>query len=128
MSERTAVSGSPDDSMPSIRGTGSKMMRRREQARAHQPFGMGGPKAGVQPGQRVQGVEQLLGQGWVRQGTGRHAFLLGTRVVTSAAFPRLIMRGRTEPSGGRYNFCEAAREHRRQGLGSDRWQLRSQIV
>jgi hypothetical protein len=42
---------------------------------------MGGPKAGVQPGQRVQGVEQLLGKGWVRQGAGRHAVLLGGGVL-----------------------------------------------
>jgi hypothetical protein len=62
-----------------------RLGRRREQARAHQPFGMGGPKAWVQPGQRVQGVEQLLGKDGVRQGAGRHTVLLGKRAVTRAA-------------------------------------------
>jgi hypothetical protein len=38
------------------------------------------------------------------------------------------MRGRTEPSGGRYNFCEAAREHRRHALGRDGSPLSRQIV
>ena len=58
-----------------------RLGRRRERAGAHQPLGVGGPEAGVQAGQRVEGVEQLLGEGKVRIGAGWHAYLPGRQTA-----------------------------------------------
>jgi hypothetical protein len=63
----------------------------------------------VQPGQRVQGVEELLGKGRVRQCAGRHMLLLGKRVIPSAAFLRLV-RLRCGSQGRGQTLCSDAME------------------
>src|SRR5438477_501144 len=52
-----------------------------ERAGAHQPLGVGGPKAGVQAGERVEGIEELLGEGKVRICSSWHTYLPGRQTV-----------------------------------------------
>jgi len=57
---------------------------------------VGGPEAGVQAGQRVEDVEQLLGKGKVRISADWHVYLPGKANRpggTSAAFLRLVTLG-----------------------------------
>ncbi len=92
-----------------------RLGRRRERAGAHQPLGVGGPEAGVQAGQRVEGVEQLLGEGKVHIGAGWHAYLPG-RQTALAARPLRRKRcgrchdrtGRATRSGGRNRHAVSA--------------------
>ena len=53
--------------------------RWREDARAHQTLGVGGPKAGMEALELVEGVEQLLGKYRIGQRACRHSFLTGRR-------------------------------------------------
>jgi len=47
----------------------------------HITFGVRGPKSRVQSSvQLVNRIEQLPGKSWLRNGTGRHTFLLFRRV------------------------------------------------
>ena len=65
--------------------------------------------AGVQAEQRIEGVEQLLGEGKVRIGAGWHAYLTGKANRaggTSAAFMRLVALG----SGARGGEAAQAEE------------------
>ena len=52
--------------------------RRGEHAGAHETFGVGRTKAGVQALQLVEGVEQLLGKDWIGQTASRHSLIAGT--------------------------------------------------
>jgi hypothetical protein len=40
---------------------------------------MGGPEAGMEALELVEGIEQLLGKYWIGQRASRHSFLAGRR-------------------------------------------------
>ena len=83
--------------------------RRCERARAHQPLGVGRPKAGVHPEQRVQRVEQFSGKGRVGNSTGRHASHLEGRSSTDRRVRIIMRRQVSRARGWSGHSCSSAR-------------------